>query len=356
MNMRKIIGFSLLLLLAACSGKEDTVKGNPDLLATNMLTTEIGGQTLFFLDNHDGTVSITYDQRNPMHMSKDNKFVLTDYVGEIEVPSSVTIDEKTYQVTGVTECAFKNNTTLTKVVLPETVTSIGLRAFDNCLLLEELSVPEGVSEIPDYCFNGCKALRQLDLPSHLDRIGEKAFKSCTKLEALEIPEGVTTIEEEMFKGFSAMTSLTLPSTVTQVGRQAFYGCSRLTAIEVPEGVTEIPDSAFAACGALVDVTLPETLTKLGEGAFASCRSLYDIVLPASVKEIGAKCFFSLDSNGNPNWNNLVVNVKSETPPTVTGSFVNQIRRRRVVIPRGTRDVYMQTDYWNEFFEAMETNY
>lgn len=424
--MRKIQIFNLALfalLLVACGS--DTIKGDSEYLASKMLTVDVNGTTMYFVSNGDGTASVSYDQRNPMHKNGYNQYVLTDYVGEVIVPSTITVDGKNYAVTGVTECAFMNNTTLTKVVLPSTVVSIGKMAFYNCPLLEEANVPEGVMTLPYACFSGCKALKKIDMPSRMTEIGVNAFKSCTMLEGMRIPEGIETLSDEMFRGCSRMTELYLPSTLRSLGRKSFYGCSQLTAVnvpdgvqelpdscffgcsrivsfsfpeqlssvgvhcfrgcssltelslpaslrtisrlafyacskvvsvEIPEGVTELGDSAFAACSGLIEVKLPETMQTLGEGAFAACRSMFVITLPESVKTIGAKCFYSLDANGNGNWRNLEVQVKSPVPPVALGSFVNQTNRRQVVVPRGYRDAYLNAPYWNEFLQVMETNY
>lgn len=332
MNMRKIcFALGVLLLISSCGS--DTVEGDPNYGAENMLTADIGGKKLFLIDHHDGTVSVTYDQRNPLHKNKKNQYVLTDYTGELVIPSRVTINNNDYTVVGVTESAFMNNTSLTKVVLPSTVTSIGNMAFYNCSLLEEVNIPEGVKVLPKACFSGCKALKKVDLPSALTSVGVHCFRGC-----------------------SGLTELKLPSSLRTISRLAFYACSKVVVLEIPEGITELGDSAFAACSGLIEVILPETLTTLGEGTFAGCRSMFVITLPESVKTIGAKCFYSLDNNGNGNWRNLEIQVKSTVPPVALGSFVNQTNRRRVVVPRGYRDVYMSTPYWDEFTEVLETNY
>lgn len=360
--MKKSFCIILILALAltgcflttACSGEDPN--GDKEYLAGDMMIVEVNGVTMYFLDNHDGTVSITYDQRNPMHMTSDNKFTLTDYVGELNVPAAITFKGNTYQVTGVTEGAFMNNTQLTKVTLPTGIKTIGQMAYFGCTALEEANVPEGVSDIPDYCFQNCKALRIIEMPQHLNSIGTDAFKSCTKIESMCIPEGVVSLPDGMFTGFSSMTSLSLPSTMRNVGVKTFMSCSKLLELYLPEGMTELSDSAFANCTGLLVVTLPETMQTLGIGSFAGCRALVEVTIPESVKEIKPGCFCSVNGNGEPNWQRLTLNVKSTIPPKVTGTIANQTNRRRIVVPRGYRDVYLETPYWNEFLQVMERNY
>ena len=350
------LGLTLLggLLTSACSG--DDPNGDTEYLAGDMMIVDVNGVTMYFLDHHDGTVSITYDQRNPMHKTSDNKYTLTEYVGELNVPAAITFKGRTYQVTGVTEGAFMNNTQLTKVTLPTGIKTIGLMAYFGCTGLVEANVPEGVDAIPNYCFQKCTSLRIIDMPQHLNSIGVDAFKSCTKIEALRIPEGITSLPDGMFTGFNSMASLSLPSTLQNVGVKTFMSCSKLLELSLPTGMTELSDSAFANCTGLLLVTIPETMQTLGVGSFAGCRALVEVTIPESVKEIKPGCFCSVNSSGEPNWQRLTLNVQSTVPPKVTGTIANQTARRRIVVPRGYRDAYLETPYWNEFLQVMERNY
>ncbi|MBR0263111.1 MAG: leucine-rich repeat domain-containing protein [Bacteroidaceae bacterium] len=342
------------LLTTSCS--KESPNGDVDILSGDMMIVDVNGTKMFFLDNHDGTVSVTYDRRNPMHKTENNTYALTDYTGDIIVPSSISFSGNSYLVTGVTEAAFINNTQLTRLTLPSSVKVVGEMAFFGCSALLEVTLPEGLTAIPDYCFQNCKAMTTIHMPQHLNKIGKDAFKSCTKLERLTIPEGITDIPAGAFSGLSGLTKLTLPSSLKNIGPNAFSGCSRVTYIDIPSGVTELSDSVFFNCSGLLMVSLPESLTKLGSSTFGGCRSLVELDIPESVKEIGPLCFCSYNANGESNWKRLTLNIKSTTPPLLTGSIANQTDRKRIVVPRGYRDVYLETAYWNEFTQVMERNY
>ena len=62
--------------------------------------------------------------------------------GKFEIPESVTIDGKTYPVTGIGQDAFKYCNELTELCIPKTVKNIPLRLID-CEHLERFSVAEG---------------------------------------------------------------------------------------------------------------------------------------------------------------------------------------------------------------------
>ena len=154
----------------------------------------------------------------------------TNCVGEVVIPSSVTYEGVTYQVTSVGMEAFYYKTLLTSVKIPNTVTSIGDDAFNMCYILESV-----------------------DIPNTVTFIGREAFADCYALKKVTLPEGLTGLSYAMFKS-SGITSLTIPSTVRVIGNDVFYGCSHLTSIIIPAGVTDIFSDAFVGCKRLITVT------------------------------------------------------------------------------------------------------
>ena len=309
---KKIIIKAFCLLLTTwgvLSCSKDTVEGDPEYLAENMILAETEeGTKMFFLDHQNGTVSVTYDLRDPMHSSSGTTSQY--YKGVVTIPSSIHVNGNSMQVVGITESAFMNCTQLTKLVVPSTVKSIGKMAFYNCQSLEELNIPEGVTELPEYCFSGCKALEAITLPASIERLKRFSFNSCNKLKQVTLPDRLTVLD----------------------------------------------DSVFYNCTGLLTAFLPETMTTLGAGSFAGCRNMIEVTLPESVVNIGAGCFCSVDANGKSNWKNFTLNVKATVPPVLKASISNAYSRRRIVVPRGYRDAYLAAAFWNEFTQIMERNY
>ena len=86
------------------------------------------------VENDDG-VTIYYNYINKKtelevtYRGDDVNSYYKEYTGEVVIPSSVTIDGKTYSVTSIGNFAFQDCTGLIKVFLPSSITSIGYDAF-----------------------------------------------------------------------------------------------------------------------------------------------------------------------------------------------------------------------------------
>lgn len=81
-------------------------------------------------------------------------------------------------------------------------------------------------------FNECSTLRTIILPSSVTEIGVSAFDSCTSLVSVNIPANVTTIEWLAFYGCSSLTNIEIPGLVTYIGSDSFRNCSSLTDVLV----------------------------------------------------------------------------------------------------------------------------
>ena len=105
------------------------------------------------------------------------------------------------------------------------------------------------------------------IPNTVTAIGVDAFYWCNDLTTVIIPNTVTTIERYAFED-SALASVTIPNSVTSIGEYAFYMCPNLSSIEIPSGVTSIGGSAFKDCENLTSVTVKAVIPPtLGDSAF-----------------------------------------------------------------------------------------
>ena len=77
--------------------------------------------------------------------------------GTITIPSQVTYNSTVYSVTNIGNNAFET-CTITSVIIPNSVTSIGYSAFNNCSTLTSITIPNSVTSISDYAFMSCVGL------------------------------------------------------------------------------------------------------------------------------------------------------------------------------------------------------
>ena len=210
---------------------------------------------------------------------------------DIRIPE--TIDG--YKVTGIGASAFRNCTSLTSIVIPDSVTSIGTWAFAGCNGLTSIVLSNGLTSIGSYAFYYCTSLTSIVIPDSVTSIGRYAFEDCTSLTSIEIPDSVTSIDDSAFYNCTSLTSIALPEGLTSIGSYAFYYCTRLTSIVIPDSVTSIGTWAFADCTSLTSIVIPDGVTSIGASAFRNCTSLTSIVIPDSVTLIGDDAFYNCKS-------------------------------------------------------------
>ena len=87
---------------------------------------------------------------------------------------------------------------ITKCVIPNSVTYIGIDAFYNCYSLEEITIPDSVTYIDKGAFAFCESLKEITIPGSVTGIGIDAFYNCYSLEEITIPDSVTSIGDDAF--------------------------------------------------------------------------------------------------------------------------------------------------------------
>ena len=193
--------------------------------------------------------------------------------------------------------AFSTCTSLTSIVIPNSVVSIGDGAFSGCLLLEYISIPKSViclSGNPFSDWNGkleCLSPNFIyadDVLFNKDKSEIVSFRN-QNIESYIIPDSVISIGDGAFYSCSSLSNIVIPNSVTDIGNSAFSFCRSLTNIVIPNSVTAIGDSAFSDCRSLTNIVIPDSVTAIGDYAFYYC-SLSNIVIPDSVTAIGICAF------------------------------------------------------------------
>ncbi|MDA7502746.1 leucine-rich repeat protein, partial [bacterium] len=107
------------------------------------------------------------------------------------------------------------------------------------------SIPDGVTSINSFSFDSC-LLSEVIIPEGVTSIGLKAFQYSSQLTSIVIPEGVASIEPETFRGSTKLVSVTLPSSVTAIGTKAFSMCSNLMEVVLEGPAPEVQSGAFTS--------------------------------------------------------------------------------------------------------------
>lgn len=139
--------------------------------------------------------------------------------------------------------AFLNQQTISRVILPETITEIGSSAFYNCGKLTTIWTQDTIGETTS------ESMTAFNLPKSLEIIGDKAFyyagsTSYTTQRNIVIPDSVKEIGDSAFGAMPMVGELTIGSGVTTIGDHAFSS-NNCTSIIIGKSVTEIGIEAFS---------------------------------------------------------------------------------------------------------------
>ena len=264
-----------------------------------------------------GELSGAYSVKVGTRIICDNAFASCRSLSDIVIPDSVT---------SIGIGAFFNCSSLSNIVIPDSVTSIGGAAFFICGSLSNIVIPDSVTSIGDSVFRACSSLSEIVIPSSVTSIGSGAFGGCASLQYLSIPKSVICLNGNPFYNMNgkleclspnfiyeddvlfnkdkskiisfrnqSVESYVIPSSVTSIGDSAFSCCSFLSEIVIPSSVNSIGNSAFSSCRSLSEIVIPSSVNSIGNSAFSSCRSLSKIVIPDSVNSIGNSAFSGCSS-------------------------------------------------------------
>ena len=181
----------------------------------------------------------------------DTKTGATFTVTVAAATSKFDFDETTGTIT-------KYNGTDTVVVIPSkingtTVKAIGHVAFQNSAVTS-VTIPDSITSIPDAAFANCSQLTNISIPNSVTYIGYSAFSSCTSLKSITLPSSLSSISEALFSGCSQLTTIHIPDSVSSIQSYAFCACENLKTIRIPVSVTSIGSYAFDGCPSSMTVT------------------------------------------------------------------------------------------------------
>lgn len=194
------------------------------------------------------------------------------------------------------------NTEITDVVIPKSVTGIWEYAFQNCLSLKKVTIPDKVTLLAG------------------------AFAGCSNLENVVIGNGIDVIPEYTFYKCKNLKSISWGKDIKSIGIDAFSRCG-FTSISLPNGL-ETLRSSFSDCSDLEYVVIPTSVKSLDSYVFGGCNKLMTVI--------------SLVKNNIPEAGILTTNGWSNT------FGKNTLMNATLYIPNGTTNAYKATNGWKDF--------
>ena len=156
---------------------------------------------------------------------------------------------------------------------------IGNSAFAYCSRLIYAILPIGLKHIYAETFYACSKLEDVFIPETVTSIGIKAFSEIAA-EQIELPNSIETISMMAFYN-SELTSVDLPDSVLAIGESVFGLCCNLRSVKIGKSIVHIEKKAFEDCSALSEVTFRSTIIgSIGTYVFKGCKGLKRINVPA----------------------------------------------------------------------------
>ncbi|MCH5163420.1 MAG: leucine-rich repeat domain-containing protein [Clostridiales bacterium] len=115
-----------------------------------------------------------------------------------------------------------------------------------------------VTIIGENAFNGRTSLTEIIIPDSVKIIQERAFLNCSSLTKISM-NCVTEIGSYAFFGCNSLTVFTIPQGVTLIDYNTFYLCSNLSKITIPVSVSRFRSIVFTSCINLKDIYYEGTI-------------------------------------------------------------------------------------------------
>ena len=302
------------------------------------------------------------------------------------------------KVIRIDDSAFYECYSLSSVIFPTCIISIGDHAFYGCAL-SEVTIPESVTELHGYAFRNCpikefKGKYASDdgmflYKDNYNGTGLKymfSFARGSEVSEYTIPEGIQGIEAYTFENVPTLRKLSFPASLCDINSaEAFRGTYN---IEVIDGSNVLEDKRslvvdntllFVAGKGLSEYTTPKGVTNLSYGVLAQKQELETVVISDDVTTVDKNvvgCEMSLGyimwscpklktvtisarmeylgwdpwgvGDEYSNCDNLeTVYLRAPIPPVITHNFPEQIQfdKLTIYVPKESLTSYQASNNW-----------
>lgn len=249
----------------------------------------------------------------------------------------------------IADSAFAGCKYLTQIVLPDSVSHIGLRAFASCTSLDNITMSDNLEQIGQSAFYNTLVYNNLnnwenevlyidnylieadanlsgkyEIRTDTKCIADYAFYGCKKITEVLIPENINSIPLCAFRDCSKLKSVSLGNNVATIFGGAFFNCTGLESFYIPNGVKVIGGSAFCGCSNLININIPKSIARINYDVFKNCTSLSNVYFEGDISDWCNIKFYGFTSNPLSVAENLYINGKLLENELVIPENINSI--------------------------------
>ena len=259
------------------------------------------------------------------------------YTSHLTVPETVVYEQNTFTVTTIGEGILNVNS----ITLPKTIINIK-QHFSQWGSLRKVIITDMDSWFQIKYGTGNNgwwaASHKYDL-----------YLNDEKVTNVKTPDWLTTIEAYAFLGCASIETVTISNFSENIYESAFNGCDNLKEVKFGNSIKYIGERAFYECPKLLNVVIPNSVQRIAWHSFENCTSLEEITLGNSIDLIDAESFAGCKSITKITsfiYNPFVVN---------DNCFAGIVKMKAsLFVPKGTRDLYLNTDGWKDFINILES--
>ena len=214
----------------------------------------------------NGETITYYNNENPDDILNESQFEIDSYLEtatltkfqdwyydeNVVIPETFEYGGTTYTITAIGEEAFYSEyddyDDILTLTIPETVTTIGVKAFSNLKSLEVIRLPQDLKEIASDTFTNCISLEEINFPEGLETLNEYACYNCTSLKSVSFGSKIKNISYLVFDN-TCLQSISIDATTPPEIESGTLNSPNITRTElikvhIPAGTKALYEEAW----------------------------------------------------------------------------------------------------------------
>ncbi|HIU39528.1 MAG TPA: leucine-rich repeat domain-containing protein, partial [Candidatus Limisoma intestinavium] len=225
------------------------------LFAAVLCSMPANGETITYYNNEnpdDILNSSQFEIDSYLETATLTKFQDWYYDENVVIPETFEYGGTTYTITAIGEEAFYSEyddyDDILTLTIPETVTTIGVKAFSNLKSLEVIRLPQDLKEIASDTFTNCISLEEINFPEGLETLNKYACHNCTSLKSVSFGSKIKNISYQVFD-FTCLQSISIDATTPPEIESGTLNSPNITRTElikvhIPAGTKALYEEAW----------------------------------------------------------------------------------------------------------------